>query len=182
MARSCSLKPMLYSLYNKQPMQEFSFLTFMKNVGYVPMLLLGLSGQSVLILAVFMLIDTFLGATRVGIVHGSQHVKSYKATVGLISKLFVLTVPLLTVWAGEGVGIDLHILATGTINVLILAQFYSILSNIYSIHLRKDVEEFDAVSFILRRVQGIIEKMIKSGEPTVYKSSRLKETEHENND
>lgn len=160
-------------------MQEFSFLTFMKNVGYVPMLLLGLSGQSVLILAVFMLVDTVLGATRVGIVHGVKYVKSYKATVGLISKLCVLSVPLFTVWAGKGIGIDLFILATGTINVLILAQFYSIVSNIYSIYLRKDVEEFDAVSWVLRRVQMLIEKMIKNTEPTLHKSP-LKDNEKNN--
>ena len=135
--------------------------TLIKNLGYVPAILLGISADSYTILAMFMIIDTFLGVTRVMVVHGGKDIKSYKLTAGIIAKLCVVTVPLLTVWAGRGVGLELLTLAQWSVGALILAQFYSIMSNIYSIHLRKDVVEFDAVSFILLKLRTIIEQLIK---------------------
>lgn len=136
--------------------------TIIKNMGYIPaMFLLGISPEAYIILSMFMIIDTFLGVVRVLVVHGGREFKSYKLTAGIIAKLCVIAVPLLTVWAGRGVGVDLMSLAQWSVGALILAQFYSIMSNIYSIHIRKDVVEFDAVSFILLKLRTIIEQMTK---------------------
>jgi len=144
-----------------EPIHTISIWSILKNIAYVPAIFLGLSHDSYAILAVFMVIDTILGVTRVGIVHGGSHIRSYKLTAGIIAKVCVVLVPLLTVWAGRGVGIDLSLFAQWTLGALILAQFYSILSNIFSIHKREDVDEFDAVSFVLKKLRAIIEKMLK---------------------
>lgn len=141
--------------------------SIVKNLGYLGALFIGLSTESYAILGAFMVLDTILGITRVGLNHGWKEVKSYRMTAGIISKLTVLLVPLLTVWAGKGVGFDLHWLATWALNALILAQLYSIIGNIYSIRIGKDIDEFDAVSWVLRRVQVVIEKVLKEGKPTI---------------
>lgn len=126
-----------------------------------------------------MFIDTVLGLIRVWVNHGGRHIRSYKLTAGIVAKLCVLLVPLLTVWAGKGVGLDLHFLATWTVGALILAQFYSIVSNIYSIHMRKDMDEFDAVSWVLRRVQGVIERALKDTKPTLVEGTAYKKKDHD---
>lgn len=166
---------MQYLQYNKN-MQEVSVTSIIKNVGYIPAILLGISTQSYAILGAFMFLDTVLGITRVYINHGGRSIRSYKMTAGIISKVCVLLVPLLTAWAGKGVGIDMVWFAQWTVGALILAQFYSIVSNIYSIHLRRDVDEFDAVSWVLLRVKIMIERVLKESKPNLV-DTQLKDYE-----
>lgn len=145
-------------------------ITITKNLAYIPAFLLGLSTESYAILGAFMAIDMLLGITRVYTIHGGIHIKSYKAKAGVISKLTILAIPLLIVYLGKGVGLNLLPLAQWAIGAFLLAEFYSIVSNIYSIRLGKDIEEFDAVSFILKKLQKIIERLLlESSSPTVTK-------------
>jgi hypothetical protein len=139
--------------------------TIVKNLAYIPAVLLGLSPVSYLVLAIFMVIDTVLGVARVYIIHGGEHIRSYRLTAGIISKLSIIAVPLLVAWGGRGSGIDLTEIARATLGVLVLAELYSILGSIYAIRLRKDVHEFDAVSWVLERVQLVIERILR-GENT----------------
>lgn len=150
-------------------MTETSSIVALKNLGYIPAILLGLSLESYTILAVLMLLDTIFGVIRTGVVHGGRSIKSYKLAAGIISKLSIILIPVLLAWAGRGAGINLITLAQGTLGVLILAETYSILSNIYSIRVRKDIHEYDAVSAILLWVRSLIESIIKT---TVDKSKK----------
>lgn len=136
--------------------------TIAKNLGYIPALFFaGLSGEAHIILAVLMVVDTIFGVIRVYVVYGGEHIRSYRLSAGVLSKLTVLGVPLLIAWGGRGAGLDFLFLAQATLGVLCLAQLYSILGNIYSIRVRRDVKEFDAVAFILRKVQLLIERILK---------------------
>lgn len=143
----------------------FTLPSIFKNLGYLGAIFLGLSLDSYLILGIFMLLDTILGVARVGVVHGWREVKSYRLTSGIVSKLTIILVPLLIAYTGKGIGMDLHHIATSALSVLILAHAYSIFGNIHSIRLRKDVYEFDAVSWVLTQIQVVIEKLIKQGAP-----------------
>lgn len=156
-------------------------LTVAKNLGYIPAFLLGLSTESYAILGAFMAIDMLLGIARVYTINGGVHIKSYKAKAGVISKLTILALPLLIVYLGKGVGLNLLPLAQWAIGAFLLAEFYSIVSNIYSIRLGKDIEEFDAVSFILKKIQKVIERLLlESSSPTVTKEEiMLKDHEKE---
>lgn len=137
----------------------------MKNSSYIGALFVGLSFDNYSILAIFMLVDTFLGVIRVSVVHGPRAVKSYRLISGLVSKMTILIVPLIIAHTGKGVGLDLVPVATSALSVLILAHAYSILGNIHSIYLRRDVYEFDAVSWGLTKIQLVIERIIKNGAP-----------------
>lgn len=142
-------------------MQETTTITVsMKHFGYILAFLLGLDIHSYAILAVFMAIDLILGTARSGVVHGWRSVKSYKFIAGITSKLLVLCVPLLLVWAGKGAGLDLLFLAQGALAMLVLGEAYSILGNINSIRLGKDIAEFDVISSILYSVQKVLEKLL----------------------
>lgn len=132
-----------------------------KNLMYIPAFFLGLSMQSFGVLAAFMMIDVITGLVRAYTVHGGRSIKSYRLGAGILSKLCIILVPLLVVWGGEGAHIDLLLVGQGALSVLILAELYSILGNIQSIRLRKDVMEFDAVNFIVLKLRDYLESIIK---------------------
>ena len=132
----------------------------LKHLGYIPAIMFGVSTDSYAILAFFILLDTLTGVLRAGILHGWREVTSFKFTTGLISKLLVIFIPLMIALAGKGVGLNLTILAQSAIGMLILAQFYSILGNIHAIKIRKDVKEFDAVSWVITHIQEVVEKLL----------------------
>lgn len=133
----------------------------LKNLLYVPAFLLGLSLQSFSILAVFMLIDVATGIVRTYVVNGGHSIKSSRLGAGILSKGCIILVPVLLVWAGEGSGLNLLPVASGTLSVLILAELYSILGNVQSIRLKRDIMEFDAVNFIILKLRDYLESFIK---------------------
>lgn len=132
-----------------------------KNLLYIPAFLLGLSLQSFTILAVFMLIDVLTGIVRTYVVNGGRSIKSSRLGAGILSKSCIILVPVLLVWSGEGTGINLLPIAQGTLSVLILAELYSILGNVQSIRLKRDIMEFDAVNFIILKLRDYLESFIK---------------------
>lgn len=143
----------------------FTATAIVKHLSYLGAFFLGLSMESFVILAAFMVLDTFLGVVRVGVVHGPTAIKSYRLISGLLSKLTIILIPLVVAYTGKGVGLDLHHVASGALSILILSHAYSIFGNIHSIRLRKDVYEFDAISWLLTRLQTMIERLIKHGAP-----------------
>lgn len=134
-----------------------------KHLGYIPALLIGLSLENYSILGAFLVFDYMTGILRAGLVDGPSSIKSYRAVAGLISKSLIFTIPLLLVWAGRGASVDMLPLATRLLGLLVFAQLYSILGNIYSIYIGKNIPEFDAVNFILRKLRDTLETFIKSG-------------------
>lgn len=139
-----------------------TILITLKNLGYIPAVLLGLSTQSYIILLVFMTVDMLTGITRSYILHGGRAVKSYKFVNGITTKILIILIPLLLVWAGKGSGYDLSIIAEWTLGMLILAELYSILGNIYAIKIREDIHEFDAVAWVLGKLRFIVEGILKN--------------------
>jgi toxin secretion/phage lysis holin len=139
-----------------------------KNLSYVPAFIvgIGLSWDSTAILAVLMLVDTFIGVLRSMLLHGGNSFRSRLLAHGIISKMLVLFVPIMVVYVGIGVKLDFLPIARGILDVLILSEAYSILGHIQSIRTRQDVKEFDAISMVLRKLREMLEKMLaNSGKP-----------------
>lgn len=132
-----------------------------KNLTYIAAAFLGLNPLSYYILGIFMILDTFTGVVRSGVIHGWRSVTSHAASIGVLSKCTVILVPLLLALAGKGIGFDLSFIAKSALNILILAELYSILSNIQSIRVKQDVEEFDAVNYVLGWIRTLLEKKVK---------------------
>jgi len=133
-----------------------------KHAAYVPLFLIGLSFESYAILGVLMAADVFTGIIRTAVINGWTSVKSRRLSSGIIAKVVIVGVPLVLVWAGRGAGIDLLPVAKGALGMLVLSEAYSILGNIHAIYLRQDVPEFDAISFVLKKIRGIVERVVKS--------------------
>lgn len=131
-----------------------------KNFGYIPAFLVGLSMENYTILAVFMGIDIITGVIKSFKVSGGHSIKSRKIQAGILSKSCILIIPVLIVWAGRGVDVNLLWFGRGALGMLILAECYSIVGNIHAITRNKEKDEFDAVSFVLNKIKFIIEKLI----------------------
>lgn len=141
---------------------NIKIITLLKNLGYIPAILIGLSLESYVILGVLMVVDTFFGVVRVRIVHGGKHIKSSKLVSGIASKAMIMVVPLLLAWAGRGAGFDMTTVAQAVLGMFIIAETYSILGSITSIYKGKDVPEYDFISMILGFVQRFIESFLRA--------------------
>lgn len=137
----------------------------LKHVGYGIGFIIGTAGlplEAFTIFGLLIILDVLTGVIRAGVVHGWRHVTSSKLTSGLVSKLLVILIPLVIAWAGKGSGVQLTFLAEGALSVFILAEAYSVLGNIHSIRIKKDVKEYDAVAYILNKIRTVMEKYFES--------------------
>lgn len=121
---------------------------------------MGISVQSLTILAVLMLLDYITGIAKV-IVIDAKTLKSYKAIAGIIAKCAVLLIPIVIALCAKQMNIDAKNYIDATITALVLAEGYSIIGNIRSIYLRKEVEEIDGISFILKKISKVFEDILK---------------------
>lgn len=138
-----------------------TIVTIAKNLTYFSAIFISLNPESYGILGFLMLVDTITGVIRSGIVHGWRSVTSHMLTVGVLAKCTLILVPLLIALAGHGVGLNLAFVAKSALNILILAELYSTLSNIQAIRLRKDIPEFDAVNYTLLKLRELLERTVK---------------------
>lgn len=114
------------------------------------------------VLAALMSIDFVAGLVKSYRIN-PQNIKSETAKIGIISKLLYLLVPIVIALAMKGLnieGIGL-VLVNFSINAMILSEAYSILANIYAFKYKKEVEEIDAISYILKMIKNQIERMLK---------------------
>jgi phage-related holin len=120
--------------------------------------------EQVTILAMLMLIDFVTGI-------GKQYridpvlIKSHTAWVGVMKKTatFVAlgTIALMFI----GLGLDGKVYLDSLLAILIMAEGYSVIQNVYAIRTGTILPEFDVISILLKTVSGFlqekIEKMIK---------------------
>lgn len=136
-----------------------------KNVGYIAAFFsgiefLGLAPASVGILLFFILSDIVTGVLKAIVLHGPSSVKSSVFERGLLAKALVVCIPLNIALAGKGTGMDLTVLAQGTITVLILSELYSVLGNMYAIRTGEEKVEFDAVAYVLGQLRKVLKNFI----------------------
>lgn len=140
---------------------KFSIYTLLKNFSYIGASLLSLNIESYSILGIFMIVDTVTGVARSGTIHGWRSITSHVMTVGILAKCMVLLVPFLLSLAGHAIGVEVAFIAKSALNVLIISELYSILSNIQSIRLGREVQEFDAVNYLLTKLRDTLERYVK---------------------
>ena len=143
----------------EQPLE----ITILKHLGFIPAILIGLPLESFVVLAVFMVVDTLVGIVKSMVIDGCRSFRSFRLAAGVSSKGIIILVPLLVAWAGKGAGVDLTFLAQSVLGLLIFSELYSILGNLHAIRMRKHVPEWDAVNFVLQKVQAVIEALIRNG-------------------
>ena len=107
----------------------------------------------VLILTILMMADFAAGVSK-QISLNPKELTSHKAWIGLMKKIWTLwsifVIALVMTWVGPEWSFDIYL--TWFIALLIVAEGYSVLQNIYVIRTGKDVTEYDVVSLIIKRM------------------------------
>lgn len=118
----------------------------------------GLDAIAIECLTILVLIDIVTGISKT-ICIGKKPTSTRLAN-GIFSKLILLLIPVCVAIAVKGLGLDFSSLIDTTLIVLILSELYSIIANIYTIRTKKQVEEFDAISIILRVIRTKVNRFL----------------------
>ncbi|HEY1194292.1 phage holin family protein [Flavobacterium sp.] len=108
------------------------------------------------VLFYLMIMDTFLGVTKTIVLN--NHFTFKKLAVGFVSKLAVLLIPTALALMSKGLNYNFNWFVTVVMDLLIVSDGISIISNIIAIKTKKEVENFDAMTLILKSVRnGLIQ-------------------------
>ena len=117
------------------------------------------------ILGVLMVIDFMAWISKQFIIN-PKDITSNRAWFGIMKKVWTL-ISIIAIWLIlKWIWVDGEKYVVAFVSLLIMAEGYSVIQNIYTILTGKVVTEFDAVSLIFRKIgqmlQEIIEKSINS--------------------
>ena len=114
--------------------------------------------EPIFILAILLGMDYFTGILKVFVLKG--HLRSYRAVAGMLTKASIVLLVLALAFMAKGLGLDFKLYLSLLISALIISETYSIIGNVYSIVSREEIEEFDAVAMVIKRLRFFIEKML----------------------
>ena len=132
-----------------------------KNSFYIPAFLIGIGlkenlADAITALMFLMVLDVVTGIIKSTIIYGGKSVKSTIMTAGIASKGIVLAVPLAIIIMGKGIGVDLVDYLYGIVSMFIIAEVYSILGNVYAARTKKDISEFDCISYVIQKIRALL--------------------------
>ena len=111
------------------------------------------------LLAFLLIIDCFTWFTRAWI---NKEADSRTGIRWIISKSYLLFIPISIALTWKIADIDLSYMVTWTFSLLAFAELYSIISNIHEIRTGKKLPEYDAVSSVINAILKLIRKMVDS--------------------
>jgi len=123
---------------------------------------LDLDAEVIAIFAGLLVLDIITGWFKV--ISLGMKPRSWRLANGIISKVVLITIPLVMALGAKAIHVDISGLFYIVIDALILSEVYSILGNIYTINTKKHVEEFDVLSKILKLIRNTLNKMLKDSD------------------
>ena len=140
--------PKILEFLNELYIIIYSFLTYLQ-----------IDAEIVKVLFYLMGIDTFLGIVKT-IVLG--RVFSFrKLALGIISELAVLSIPTALALMSIGLNYNFKWFVTIVMDLLIVSDGISIMSNIIAIKTKKEMENFDALTLILKSIRSRLIQLLK---------------------
>jgi len=122
------------------------------------------------VLFYLMIMDTFLGIIKTIVLN--NHFSFKKLAVGFVSKLAVLLIPTALALMSKGLNYNFNWFVTAVMNLLIVSDGISIISNIIAIKTKKEVENFDAITLILNSIRNrliqIFKKLLMAIDPKYH--------------
>lgn len=115
--------------------------------------------EIVKILCALMVIDTVLGVTKTIVLNNKFSFKTM--ALGFVSKLAVLLIPMALALMSKGLNYNFKWFVTIVIDLLIVSDGISIFSNVIAIKTKKEVENFDALTRILKAIREGLIKLFK---------------------
>lgn len=119
------------------------------------------------ILAILMAIDTVLGIIKA--IRLKQKVSFGKLMWGMITKISVLIVPMVLALAGKALSFDFTWFISAVLNILILSEAFSSITNVLSIKEGRQIENADFITKLIHTVRnglgGIINRLFTTLNP-----------------
>ena len=122
---------------------------------------LEIDAKKLSILVVLMCIDMLTGTFKAYRI--KENITSRRWIAGFLSKLVVLLVPFTIALMAKGVNFDVKWFIGFSLSIMVIAEAYSILGNIYTFKTGEAVAEIDAVSAIIKVLRNFLENMIERG-------------------
>ena len=122
---------------------------------------LEIDAKKLSILVVLMCIDMLTGTFKA--YRTKENITSRRWIAGFLSKLVVLLIPFTIALMAKGVDFDVKWFIGFSLSIMVIAEAYSILGNIYTFKTGEAVEEIDAVSAIIKVIRNFLENMIERG-------------------
>lgn len=121
---------------------------------YGVFLYLDLNIEIVKVLFFLMLLDTFLGIIKAIVLTNTFSFKLL--ALGFVSKLAILLIPVALALMSKGLNYDFKWFVTVIINLLIVSDGISIFSNVIAIKTKNEVENFDALTIVLKSSRNML--------------------------
>ena len=111
------------------------------------------------ILFFLMLIDTFLGVVKNVVLKGTFSLKIL--LFGFVSKLAIILIPVTLALMGKGMNYNFNVFVTVAIDLLLVSEGISIFSNGLAIKTKKEVENFDAITLVIKAIRTALINLFK---------------------
>ena len=119
----------------------------------------GLEPSQMVAYTVLIGIDYITGVAKAW--HIGESVTSNRMKYGIASKASLLIVPIVLGIGAKATGLDFGMAISMFINILIISEVYSSISNVYAIKHGKELPEYDALAIVARSIRNYL---IKKGE------------------
>lgn len=134
-------------------------LNLIKSLLYALFVYIGIDKDVAMILFVLMMIDSGLGivkALRLGYKFSFR-----RLAWGIVIKLTLLVVPMIVALVGKGLGMDFKLFVVAIINILIVNEGISCVTNILSAKTKKVIENTDFVTKLLELIRKAFTALIQ---------------------
>lgn len=112
------------------------------------------------LLAILMAVDTVLGIFKV-VALGKKF--SFKKLIwGMITKVSVLIVPMILALTAKALSFDFTWFVNAVLDILVVAEAFSAITNVISIKEKKELENTDFITQLLKRIRRGLKSMINS--------------------
>lgn len=147
--------------------------TAFKGFIYGSFVFLDMNFDVVKVLGTLMALDTVLGVVKT-IVLGKKF--SFKKLIfGIITKISVLVVPMVLALVAKGLSFDFSFFVNAVLDLLVIAEAFSAVTNVISIKEKKELENSDFITNLLKRVRSGLSKLMQTLTNTI-------DPEEENNE
>lgn len=120
---------------------------------------LGIPDKQLTILWVLMLIDVITGISKAYQID-PRSITSHALGVGVLKKFLTVILVYTLALVGKGVNIPpAHFMEWG-LSILIMAEWYSAIQNIYAVRTGKVLPEYDVISIILRKLSDYLKEKL----------------------
>ena len=125
---------------------------------YGVFLFLDIDTDIVKILAILMAVDTVLGIFKA--VRLKRKISFKRLVWGMITKVSVLIVPMILALVARALSFDFSWFVNAVLNILVLSEAFSAITNIISIKDAKELENTDFITKLLHSIRAGLSKLI----------------------